>query len=83
LKQVEAAFRWGKPANISTHRVNFAGGLDPATGIKGLAELRRLFGAILKSGRLFEFMSSGDALEYMINSNGFKIVCIEICTYGF
>ncbi len=69
LKQVEAAFRWGKPANISTHRVNFAGGIDPANRAKGLTELKKLLKAILKKWPDVEFMSSGDALDYMRNSN--------------
>jgi hypothetical protein len=29
MKQIEAAFRWNKPANISSHRVNFCGHIDP------------------------------------------------------
>ena len=69
MNQIAAAFRWGKPANISTHRVNFAGGIDPANRVKGLSELKNLLKTIIKRWPDVEFMSSGDALEYMRGSN--------------
>jgi hypothetical protein len=69
LKQIAAAFRWHKPANISTHRVNFAGGIEPASRERGLSELSKLLQAIVKRWPDVEFMSSGDALEFMRNSN--------------
>ena len=69
IRQVAAAFRWGKPANISTHRANFAGGLDPTNRAKGLSELKKLLKEIIKRWPDVEFMSSGDALEYMSKSN--------------
>lgn len=69
LKQVASAFRWGKPANISTHRVNFAGGIEQANREKGLTELKKLLKAIVQKWPEVEFMSSGDALEYMKSTN--------------
>jgi len=69
IKQIAAAFRWGKPANISTHRVNFAGGIDPTNRAIGLIELKKLIKGILKRWPDVEFMSSGDALEHMKKSN--------------
>jgi hypothetical protein len=69
MKQIAAAFRWGKPANISTHRVNFVGGIDTANRDKGLKELSKLLRTILKVWPDAEFMSSGDALEFMRKSN--------------
>ncbi len=69
LKQVAASFRWGKPANISTHRVNFVGGLSPDNRKKGLSELKMLLNEIVRKWPDIEFMSSGDALEHMKNSN--------------
>ncbi|MCF1716379.1 hypothetical protein L0U88_17185 [Flavihumibacter sp. RY-1] len=47
LQQVEAAFRWDKPAVISTHRVNFVGGLSVKNRESGLNELKKLLSAIL------------------------------------
>ncbi|HBE40808.1 MAG TPA: polysaccharide (de)acetylase [Bacteroidales bacterium] len=69
IRQIEAAFRWRKPSIISTHRASYAGGLDPVNRTKGLHELRMLLDAIIKKWPDVEFMSSGDALEYMKNSN--------------
>jgi len=69
MRQIEAAFRWGKPANISTHRANFVGGIDPSNREKGLSELQKLLKAIVSTWPDVEFMSSGDALEYMRSTN--------------
>ena len=63
LKQIEAAFRWGKPANISTHRVNFIGTLNERNREKGLRELRSLLKAILNRWPDVEFMSSADMFK--------------------
>jgi len=65
LKQIEAAFRWRKPANISTHRVNFSGGIDPENRTKGLLELKKLLKTIVQKWPDVEFMSSRDALNHM------------------
>ena len=69
MKQIEAAFRWGKPANISTHRGNFSGGIHPDYRARGLLELKKLLRAIIMKWPDVEFMSSGDALEYMSKTN--------------
>jgi hypothetical protein len=69
LKQIAASFRWGKPASISTHRVNFAGGLEQTNRDKGLAELKKLLKAIVQKWPDIEFMNSGDALEFMLSKN--------------
>jgi hypothetical protein len=67
LKQIEAAFRWCKPATISTHRVNFTGAIDKMNRVKGLTELRKLLKAIVKNWPDVEFLSSGNALKIMRN----------------
>lgn len=69
MRQIDAAFRWGKPANISTHRVNFSGGIDPVNRNFGLSELKKLLKAIVRKWPNVEFMSSGDALDYMRKVN--------------
>jgi len=69
VEQISSAFRWGKPAIISTHRVNFAGGLVPANREKGLIEMKQLLKDIVKRWPDIEFMSSVDALEYMKSTN--------------
>jgi hypothetical protein len=65
LKQVEAAFRWRKPAIISTHRASYVGGLDPANRLRGLTELEKLLKGIVRKWPDVEFVSSPDAFEYM------------------
>ena len=69
MKQIAAAFRWHKPAIISTHRTNFTGGIESANRDRGLSELSKLLKAIVKRWPDVEFMSSGDSLEFMRNSN--------------
>ena len=58
LKQIETAFRWRKPAFISTHRVNFIGRLDKKNREKGLKELKILLKSIIRKWPEVEFMSS-------------------------
>jgi len=72
LKQVDYAFRLGKPANISSHRVNYAGHIDPENRKVGLGALRRLLKEIVKKWPQVEFMSS-IALMDLINSSSATI----------
>ena len=65
IEQIACAFRWGKPANISTHRANFTGGIEPKNRTKGLTELKKLLTTIIKRWPDAEFMSSADALNHM------------------
>jgi hypothetical protein len=69
LKQISAAFRWRKPAIISTHRVNFVGGIDPANREFGLTELKRLLKEVLKRWPDVEFMSSSDMFKVLYPNN--------------
>lgn len=65
LSMIKAAFRWGKPAVICTHRVNYNGGIEVANRDKGLKELRKLLQSIVSIWPDVEFMSSGDFAEVM------------------
>jgi hypothetical protein len=58
LKEIEIAFRWKKPAVISSHRVNYVGSIRPENRSKGLSELKRLLAAVMKKWPDVEFMSS-------------------------
>ena len=58
LKEIEIAFRWHKPATISSHRVNYIGYLHPENREKGLKALSQLFGEIIKRWPDVEFMTS-------------------------
>lgn len=68
LRQIDAAFRWKKPAIISSHRVNFVGGIDPKNRSQGLTELRKLLTEIRKNWPDAEFMSSKEYLD-LISKN--------------
>ena len=63
LRQVAAAFRWGKPAIISSHRVNFCGHIDPANRRAGLQALKQLLQAIVRRWPDVEFIGAGDLAQ--------------------
>lgn len=58
LKEIDIAFRWRKPAIISTHRVNYIGCLNPQNRDKGLKELDKLLFEIIKHWPDIQFMTS-------------------------
>lgn len=68
LKEMDIAFTCGKPANISSHRVNFVGGIEPSNRDFGLKELKRLLNAIVKKWPEVEFVSSFEIAK-MINKS--------------
>ncbi|RZJ76858.1 MAG: hypothetical protein EOO45_00720 [Flavobacterium sp.] len=68
LKQVEAAFRWNRPAVISTHRVNFCGNIDPANREKGITALKALLQKIVKRWPDVEFMGASQLLDIISKS---------------
>lgn len=60
LNMMNAAFRWGKPAIITTHRVNYMGGIDAGNRKRSLESLSNLLKQIKKNWPDVEFMSSGE-----------------------
>ena len=58
LKEIEIAFKWKKPATISTHRVNFVGYLNERNRDRNLVKLNRLLSEIFKKWPEVEFMTS-------------------------
>ncbi len=66
-KQVEAAFRMNKPANISSHRVNFCGHIDPKNREVGLTALRELLHRIVKRWPDVEFISADELGKIITN----------------
>lgn len=65
LNDINIAFRWNKPAVISSHRVNYIGALDHRNRDKGLEQLKELLQKIVKRWPNVEFMTSdqlGDLL---------------------
>lgn len=60
LGEVNTAFSWRKPAVISTHRVNYIGGLNPMNRDKGLKSLDQLLKRILKTWPDVKFITSSE-----------------------
>jgi hypothetical protein len=69
MKQIEAAFRWNRPAIVSAHRVNFCGHIDPRNREKGLTALGQLLKRITEKWPDVEFMSSDQLGELMAQGN--------------
>ena len=66
LNQIQMAFKWHKPAIISTHRVNYTGGLNKENRENGLSQLKDLIKGIIKNWPEVEFLSSdklGDTIH--------------------
>lgn len=59
-------FKFGKPANINTHRVNFSGNIDSENRDKHLLQLRNILKKIKKTWPDVEFMSISDMANYMV-----------------
>ncbi len=67
LKDIERAFRWGKPATIITHRVNYIGGIDENNRSRNLKLLSNLISRIILKWPEVEFMTSPE-LGNLINT---------------
>lgn len=66
LADIAEAFKFHKPCIISSHRVNFIGGIDQKNADKGLECLDRLLAVIIKQWPDVEFMTStelGDIIK--------------------
>jgi hypothetical protein len=63
LNQVAAAFRWRKPAIISSHRVNFCGHIEEDNRRFGLDALRGLLQGIVRRWPDVEFISADELVE--------------------
>lgn len=68
MKRIEIAFRWGKAANICSHRVNFIGSIDPSNTDRTLPEFKRLLQEIIRSWPDVEFVTSDQLGEIIENS---------------
>lgn len=69
LSEIEIAFKWNKPAVISSHRVNYIGWLNPANRDKGLKELSLLLSSVLNKWPDVEFISSDQLGEMIAQKN--------------
>ncbi|MCH7412059.1 hypothetical protein MM213_01080 [Belliella sp. R4-6] len=68
LEEIEIAFRWKKPAVISTHRVNYIGFLDEKNRERGLSQLDLLLKKMIERYPDIEFMTSVE-LGDLISAN--------------
>ncbi len=60
LKSIERAFRWGKPATICTHRINYIGSIEEENRADNLKLLDKLLASIVKRWPEVEFMTSSE-----------------------
>jgi hypothetical protein len=63
LRQIASAFRWHRPAIVSSHRVNFCGHISPENRKQGIEGLKRLLKEIVARWPDVEFMSSGELMD--------------------
>ena len=68
LQQIDIAFRWNKPAIISSHRLNYIGSLQASNKTNHLLLLKQLLFAIQKKWPDVEFMST-DQLGDLVTIN--------------
>jgi hypothetical protein len=63
IKEIDLAFKWHKPAVISTHRLNYIGGIVPQNSASNLKELKRLLDQTVKRWPEIEFIHSEELLN--------------------
>ncbi|QYJ67300.1 polysaccharide (de)acetylase [Flavobacterium litorale] len=69
LAEIELAFKWKKPAVISSHRVNYIGSLDSANRDNNLKQLKELLTTIMKRWPDAEFMTSSELGDIITKHN--------------
>jgi len=69
LNDIDMAFRWNKPAIISSHRVNYIGALDPGNRENGLSQLKQLLKEVVSRWPDVEFMTSAELGDLIQKSN--------------
>ncbi len=69
LEEIEIAFRWGKPAVISSHRENFIGCIFEKNRQDSLIKLDTLLKEVQKKWPDVKFISTAQLADIMINTN--------------
>lgn len=69
MKEIELAFRWGKPAVINSHRVNYSSGIFVENRDNTLRLLDTLLKAVLQKWPEVEFMNSQQLGETIQNKS--------------
>lgn len=68
INDVENAFKWGKPAVISSHRVNYIGGLVEKNRANSLKQLTSLLATIQIKWPTVEFMTSSELGDLILKN---------------
>ena len=68
INAIENAFKWNKPAVISSHRLNYIGGLSTSNRDIGLKMLNELFARILQKWPDVSFMSTPQLGQKILDS---------------
>lgn len=68
LRDIEIAFRWGKPATVSSHRVNYTGSICPENRTAGIKKLNSLLSQIIIKWPNVEFMTSVELGNLILQS---------------
>jgi hypothetical protein len=63
IESIAIAFFWGKPAVISSHRINYVGGLSEDNRNNTLEQLDQLLKRIIKKWPDVQFINSEQLLE--------------------
>jgi hypothetical protein len=63
LREIDMAYRWNKPAIVSTHRYNYCGGLSVENRNIGMVALKMLLSGVLKKWPEIEFMNSSELIN--------------------
>jgi hypothetical protein len=69
LSQIKNAFKWHKPAIISTHRINYIGQLDENNRSSNLVLLKKLLNEIQKRWPDVEFMAIDKLGDLIVNQH--------------
>jgi hypothetical protein len=69
LNEIDIAFRWHKPATISSHRVNYIGALNLSNRKKGLLLLEDLLKKIILKWPEIEFITSAELGDIIVDKN--------------
>lgn len=68
MREIDIAFRWKKPAIISSHRKNYTSRIDVSNRVQGLGQLKTLLRQIVDKWPEVEFMTSTE-LGNLINKD--------------
>lgn len=71
LQEIEIAFRWGKPAVINSHRVNYIGSIFPENRDQSLSKLKTLLIEVQKRWPEVEFIDTERLAHIMLEKDYF------------